>query len=133
MCLSRFRATTDHMFCLLPAYKASSYLEQLLDKGAIVPQDSAELNDIYTRYAPPPPSDEPTSKQTEDIDSDASSTPAPDPSKAQHEHLLLTRDAVTPITEVFDPRPHSSLAADLYRALQQAALRLQNPDSSSNR
>ncbi|KAI0693232.1 mitochondrial K+-H+ exchange-related-domain-containing protein [Cytidiella melzeri] len=114
------------------AYKASSYLEQLLEKGSIVPQDSAELNAIYAAYAPSAPSaNEP--QQAEDSDSDASSSPRVN----NNEHLLLTRDAVPAITAYFDTGPShassssSSLAADLYRAIEQAALRVRNAEPNS--
>jgi hypothetical protein len=109
------------------AYKASSYLEQLLDKGAIVPQDSPELNAIYAKHAPPAPAGE---KEGEDTDSDASSTST---STGSDEHLLLTRAAVPEITAFFNVRPGSSLAADLYRAMEQAALRLQTSKESGSR
>ncbi|KAI0087061.1 mitochondrial K+-H+ exchange-related-domain-containing protein [Irpex rosettiformis] len=121
------------------AYKASSYLEQLLDKGAIVPQSSPVLNAIYAKYAAQvlPAADVQPIKQGDDIDSDASSTPSSDAESpaskpSQHEkHLLLTRDAVQEITAQFDSQPDSTLAANLYRAMEQAALRLQGPEHQS--
>lgn len=137
--MSRIRAKmlkVPHSFC--PAYKASSYLEQLLDKGAIVPQASPELNEIYIKYAPLPSSASKSSgKQPEDTDSDASSTTIPSgqpKSESEHEHeqLLLTRDAVPAITGLFETRPDSSLAADMYRAMEQAALRLQGSRSDTS-
>ena len=112
------------------AYKASSYLEQLLEKGAIVPRASPELNEVYIKYAPPPsPSLQTSTAEPEDIDSDASSTTIensqPTSASEPGQQLLLTRDAVPAITALFETRPNSSLEADIYRAMEQATLRLQ--------
>lgn len=98
----------------------------MLEKGAIVPEANSELNSIYEKYAPPPPGT-PYDKETHDTDSGMSSTGSSTNEEIKEEKLLLlTRDAVPAITEVFDSRPDSSLAADIYRALEQAALRLRS-------
>ena len=99
------------------------------------------LNAIYAKHAPRalPTVNELPTKQGDDIDSDASSTststsdaePSKSESSQQQEHLLLTRDAVPEITAHFDSRPDSTLAGELYRALEQAGLRLQGPERQS--
>lgn len=119
------------------AYRASSYLEQLLMKGAIVPEPSQELDQVYAKYAtastsPSPASSSTEHKPSEDLDSDASSTTkeASSHSKnpAEHRHLLLTRDAVPDVLDVLKLKPDSVFAAETYRALEQAALRLQKSE-----
>ena len=111
------------------AYKASSYLEQLLDKGAIIAEPSSELDRVYTKYArasenvsPIPDTAEPLNGQ--DLDSDASSTPLEEPDDPAHRHLLLTREAVPELSATLDLKPDSTFATDMYRALEQANIRL---------
>ncbi|EKM51624.1 uncharacterized protein PHACADRAFT_127350 [Phanerochaete carnosa HHB-10118-sp] len=116
------------------AYKASSYLEQLLDKGAIVAEPSSALDRVYAKYAKaskkvsPTPSTVETSSE-QDLDSDASSTPsAEEIDNVEHRHLLLTRDAVPELMAALQLKPGSTFAADMYRALEQANLRLKKAE-----
>lgn len=112
------------------AYKASSYLEQLLDKGAIVAEPSSELDEVYAKYArasekvsPTPNPSETSSEQ--DLDSDASSTPSVEEVDGlEQRHLLLTRNAVPELLVALQLKPDSTFATDMYRALEQASLRL---------
>lgn len=181
---------------LSPAYKASSYLQEFLRLGAIVPKPSQELDKIYLEFAPlspqlltltscPPPPQNPSSTTTsdpnypselqqapnvddvttttktnsEDLESTSSRTSSPsspsstapssplsppssseastnqqrqqqqeehqhDRSSDQQRRLILTREAVPAIMKLFDLRANSSFAGDVYRALEQARLRM---------
>lgn len=101
------------------ALKASQYLEALLERGAIVPEASKELDAIYAAYAPQDPSS---------AYSPGGSTPS-DPvreagasgEEGVEEALLLSRDAVPPILRAFEMAP--TAATDIYRALAQADMR----------
>jgi hypothetical protein len=79
----------------------------------------------------PPPSEITSSP---DLDSDASSTPSADtlpqdPERpVEHRHLLLTRDAVPELMSHLELNPDSTFAADVYRALEQARLRLEKAE-----
>ncbi|KAI0081610.1 hypothetical protein K474DRAFT_1613374 [Panus rudis PR-1116 ss-1] len=129
------------------AYKASAFLEQFVKRDAIKPIASPELDKIYAEYAPrpTPPSEAP---QTADLDTDASSTPTstlhpsvserPPVAESEKCHpntgspqtdttpkrLLLSKEAVPEIMKLFDIPPESTFAADVYRALEQARLRM---------
>ncbi|KIM80956.1 hypothetical protein PILCRDRAFT_821813 [Piloderma croceum F 1598] len=102
------------------AYRASQYLENLIDQGAIVPEASEELDKIYAEHDPlqsnttTSPSDTNTTNPHSSPDSTANPEPAPPP-------LLLTRAAIPAIVSLFNLTGHSS--ADMYRALEQARLR----------
>lgn len=119
------------------AYKASSYLEQVLARGAIDSQPSKELDEIYAKYMPPPLSaaqsqPPPPKGPSEDADSDASSTPSWEQDMNESERkLLLTRDAVPALTAALGLRADSSFASDVYRALEQARLRLEGASGAS--
>ncbi|CCM02485.1 uncharacterized protein FIBRA_04585 [Fibroporia radiculosa] len=147
------------------AFKASQYLEAFVAQGAILPQESSELDDIYTQHAPVPPDPEasatshsdsseeppsspspstagsahvtpdtpsgPSSTPIESVDSKSSSNtagPACAPNNGHNvpprPHLLLTRAAVPALERLLELTPNSSFAADVYRALEQARLRL---------
>ncbi|OSD07619.1 hypothetical protein PYCCODRAFT_1430864 [Trametes coccinea BRFM310] len=115
------------------AYKASQYLEGFLKQGAIVPQTSTELDVIYAKYAPAalptPPAPPPPSEH--------SSPPHHNDHGAQDEkagtyagggaRLLLTKEAVPELQKVLELPEDSTFAADVYRALEQARLRLEGP------
>ncbi|TBU23259.1 mitochondrial K+-H+ exchange-related-domain-containing protein [Dichomitus squalens] len=109
------------------AYKASEYLESLLQRGAIITQSSPELDVIYAKYAPRPPKSFESEKP-----------PAPSdhaPSGSEHSEkgvdadpaptLLLTKEAVVELQKALDVPEDSTFAADVYRALEQARLRLE--------
>jgi len=101
------------------AYKASEYLEELLQRGAILPEESADLDQIYTDYAPTTPS--------ASSDSSTTSIPPSEKSHAQSDSpppLLLRRDAVPALNKLLHVSGASSFTAEMYRALEQARLRL---------
>lgn len=116
------------------AFKASQYLQAFVAQGAVLPQENAELDAIYLEYAPAPPS-----AAHSDLDPDAFATPSasppPDPcaspanaTDAERDvrpRLLLTRAAVPALERLFALPSGSSFASDVYRALEQARLRLQ--------
>ncbi|KAI0784780.1 mitochondrial K+-H+ exchange-related-domain-containing protein [Abortiporus biennis] len=120
------------------AYKASSYLQEFLNQGAILPQSNPELDKIYEEYAPKPaPSTQPVADTTalpEDLDSDASSTPSlgkhqSQPPSEGPRRLILTREAAPAIADLFELQPAASFDGDFYRALEQARLRMGKGDN----
>ncbi|KAI0923306.1 hypothetical protein AcV7_005856 [Taiwanofungus camphoratus] len=122
-----------------PAYKASQYLEAFVAQGAVVPAESAELDAIYAEYAPRPPdpsttpSAAPASPPGDKRGPSAPSASAPSSSPPHHDstaadaqpRLLLTREAVPALARLLAMPPESGFAADVYRALEQARLRLE--------
>ena len=133
-----FLTVPQLMLRLTVAYKASAYLEQLLQGGAILPEESAELDQIYADYsASHSPSATSVVSKPQSLDKNASTTlsDAQHPtSEPEHETdsnpsspsppLLLTREAVPALIKVLDLPPTTSFAAEVYRALEQARLRL---------
>ena len=81
------------------AFKASSYLEALIERGAIEPRPNASLDRIYDEYGPEPPE-----------------------SDGEGAISLLRREAVPKIVSLFGLP--SSAEADLYRALDQTTIRI---------
>ena len=65
------------------------------------------------------------------MDSDASSTPDADSESESAGRLLLTRDAVPSLVTLFDLPSDSAFATDVYRALEQARLRIERAASGS--
>ena len=116
-CRSLFRA----------AYKASEYLEGFLQQGAIAPETSAALDAIYAKYAsasekPPPPPSEHAAAASEN----APKSPSPeDSASSPSTQLLLTKEAVPELQAALGLPGDSTFAADVYRALEQARLRLE--------
>ncbi|PCH39726.1 hypothetical protein WOLCODRAFT_161833 [Wolfiporia cocos MD-104 SS10] len=119
------------------AFKASQYLERFLAQGDIRPEESAALDAVYAAHAPAPPDPEaPATPHTgspeardEKVSAEASETPLPPgagacETGAARPHLLLTRAAVPALERALEIPPGSSFAADVYRALEQARLRL---------
>jgi hypothetical protein len=99
------------------AYRASDYLLSLLNRNAIASEENDALDAIYKRYSP-----------THTIPSSASVESAPSTSETKAlleptrgEPLLLTKEAVPPILELFQ-LPEDA-AADMYRAIEQARQR----------
>ncbi|KAH9980294.1 mitochondrial K+-H+ exchange-related-domain-containing protein [Lactifluus volemus] len=92
------------------AYKASDYLQSLLQRGAIVPHSDADLDDIYTSLAPSNALPD-SKKQTISEDK-----------KDEEQNVLLRRDAVPQILQLYG-LPESA-ATDIYRAVSQANARL---------
>ncbi|KAH9841924.1 mitochondrial K+-H+ exchange-related-domain-containing protein [Rhodofomes roseus] len=131
------------------AFKASQYLESFVERGAILPQASPELDAIYAEYAPVPPDPEAPgtphpgshystpkegAKEGDDVDVEASETPDSAASMSKEKldaagpdrpHLLLTRAAVPALEKFLGLPPGGSFASDVYRALEQARLRLE--------
>ncbi|KAA1469952.1 hypothetical protein DENSPDRAFT_653285 [Dentipellis sp. KUC8613] len=97
------------------AWKASEYLQSLLQTGAIVPKSSSDLDDIYVRHAPRIESGAPELHATKEESAETKSTEV-------DEKILLKRDAVPPILKMFG-LPEDA-AADIYRAIEQADVRL---------
>lgn len=115
---SHYRGTTSFLLlgiltflcALCLAYKASDWLQSLLQRGAIVPHSDADLDDIYTSHAPSNALHDAT-KQTVSGDK-----------KDEEQNVLLGRDAVPQILRLYG-LPESA-AADIYRAVAQANARL---------
>ncbi|KDR83089.1 hypothetical protein GALMADRAFT_238906 [Galerina marginata CBS 339.88] len=80
------------------AYQAAEYLESLLNHDLIVPQPSEALDQVYKTYQLSP--------------------------HADPHHTLLTRDAMPSILSIFQLGSDSTAAADLYRAVEQARVRV---------
>lgn len=95
---------------LRSAYKASDYLHSLLQRGAIVPHSSTDLDDIYVAHAP-------TDKFRNAIKSGVG-----EECEKEEKKVLLRREAVPRILELFG-LPESA-ASDIYRAIEQASHRL---------
>ncbi|KAI0769812.1 mitochondrial K+-H+ exchange-related-domain-containing protein [Fomes fomentarius] len=114
------------------AFKASQYLQGFLRQGAIVPSTSPHLDAIYAKYAPrrgslpsethskkpPPPSDHTHKDELSEKES-GSSSPADSDSG-----LLLTKEAIPELLKTLELPEDSTFAGDMYRALEQARLRL---------
>jgi hypothetical protein len=103
---------------LRPAYRSSQYLQSLLQHDIIVPEPSEALDNVYkqpsAKSAPP------------DLDSSPSaSANTSSPTGAEHE-ILLTREAVPDVLKTFDIAEGSTGGADLYRAVEQARLRVES-------
>ncbi|KAM5538589.1 hypothetical protein V8D89_007618 [Ganoderma adspersum] len=116
------------------AYKASEYLEGFLQRGAILPQSSPELDAIYAKYAPrQPASDPPVAEQPPSSSSDPKSEDADeDAAAAADASLLLTRDAVLELQKALNVPEDSTFATDVYRALEQARVRLESANRNGN-
>lgn len=101
------------------AYRASQYLQTLLDANVIVPRASEALDTVYKDFSPNPPAAEShvegKSAKPESIPGYSASAP---------HGLLLTRDAVPAILDIFGL--DSSAGADLLRAVEQARVRVQS-------
>ena len=108
-----------HLPSLHVAYKASQYLTSLLENDIIVPEESQLLDIVYNQYAPHSPFefkvDAEKSKDDQNFELKFSR------GEPQHD-LLLSREAVPNIARIFSFEP--SAEADLYRAIEQAQLRV---------
>lgn len=110
------------------AYRASQYLQSLLDRGVIVPEASPALDLVYKDYAPESSSPEKISPENGNShlnpssNSNPSTNPDPKPPPSAHHTLLLTHDAVPAIISFFGLKP--SALADLQRAVEQARVRV---------
>jgi len=112
------------------AYRASQYLQTLLDSGAIVPEASKALDTVYKDYAPQPPPSQPHSPSSPSSPSPSPSPPPPHETNLEKEQpqpqhtLLLTRHAVPAILALFKLK--EGAAADMYRAAEQARVRVRS-------
>ncbi|KAI0647664.1 mitochondrial K+-H+ exchange-related-domain-containing protein [Trametes meyenii] len=114
------------------AYKASQYLEGFLEHGSIVPHSSSELDVIYAKYAPLPlPGPSPSAEKPPPPSEHASSHNGRAGSE-QPPRLLLTKEAVPELVKVLQLPEDSTFAADVYRALEQARLRLEDPENKKD-
>ncbi|KAJ3561664.1 hypothetical protein NP233_g10058 [Leucocoprinus birnbaumii] len=97
------------------AYRSSRYLQALLSNDSIVPESSDALDAIFKESSAPVVA---AQEEPEEIASE------------KHE-IVLTRGAIPPITRLFELSESSN--ADLYRAIEQARLRLEGsrPEGSS--
>ncbi|KIL59059.1 hypothetical protein M378DRAFT_169819 [Amanita muscaria Koide BX008] len=99
------------------AYKASQYLNTLLEGNVIVPEKSRLLDSVYTQHSPRRPNPTPEAEKSEaDVENSKSG-------RKQHA-ILLTRDAVPTIARKF--ALGTTAEADLYRAVEQARLRVES-------
>ncbi|KAI9512394.1 mitochondrial K+-H+ exchange-related-domain-containing protein [Russula earlei] len=96
------------------AYKASDYLQSLLQRGAIVPHHDANLDGIYAKYAP--------SNTSHDKAESISGSGKTEERMREDKRVLLRRDAVPHILELY-ALPESA-ASDIYRAVEQVCARL---------
>jgi hypothetical protein len=107
------------------AFKASDYLQSLVQRGAIAPEAHEGLDKIYAEHRPralPPSSTSEGSSTTSDSTASSSETPPTTPTDVPGP-LLLTKDAVPHILDLFG-LPESA-ARDIYRALEQARQRIE--------
>ncbi|KAG6820620.1 hypothetical protein H0H93_014223 [Arthromyces matolae] len=103
-------------FMIIP-YRASEYLQTLIDNDALVPQASDTFDMVYREHSPMNTAiTPPGGSKVEDFSQS-------NPSTEQHE-LLLTRDAVPAILRTFGLNPSSG--ADLLRAVEQARVRVRS-------
>lgn len=114
------------------AYRASTYLDSLLERGAIAPEANAQLDEIYARYrapsipAPPAPGAE-EKPAASPLGAAAPSETAPSAATSKMDmRPLLTREAVPSILALFG-LPESS-AGDMYRAIEQTRQRSSKAD-----
>lgn len=94
------------------AFKASSYLESLLENGALIPEPNKGLDLIYEHNPPALASQDKTGE------SNSNSAAL----KEGEERIVLSREAVPKIIAAFELP--ASAEADLYRALDQTEIRL---------
>ncbi|EDR13552.1 uncharacterized protein LACBIDRAFT_308599 [Laccaria bicolor S238N-H82] len=128
------------------AYKSSQYLQNLLENSVIVPEGSEVLDGIYKEFSSASSSSSTSTTSNTDPISNAqpaslsdtnpnspspppsNSPPNPNPNPPHHQHkhtLLLTRDAVPLILAKFGLK-ESAAGADLYRAVEQARVRVES-------
>lgn len=108
------------------AYKASQYIEQFVKQGAIVPEPSLELDEIYAKYASRPPLLSSSSLSPSNPSYPASGPP-PSASQSAPPYLLLSRHAIPVLERALNLPLDGSFKADVLRALKQAHIRLGVP------
>ncbi|KAH9920453.1 mitochondrial K+-H+ exchange-related-domain-containing protein [Fomitopsis serialis] len=116
------------------AFKASQYLESFVERGAVLPQPSSELDALYAEYAPVQPDPEAPETPHPGSSYPPGNTPmsaaetqksCPGAAETGRPHLLLTRAAVPALEKFLGLPSGGSFASDVYRALEQARLRLE--------
>ncbi|KII90775.1 hypothetical protein PLICRDRAFT_123623 [Plicaturopsis crispa FD-325 SS-3] len=105
-------------WCHWRAYKASQYLETLVGAGAVVPEASQELDQIYDEYKP-----KAVGGPHASLEQSESSLSPETGDGSERTRVLLTRDAVPAIISLLG-LPQTS-AANLYRAVEQARIRVE--------
>lgn len=98
------------------AYRATQYLQDLLVNDAIVPEGSEALDAIFKDFSP---------------SESSTSTEGPPNTKSNQDgyELLLRREAVPAIVNLFGMKKGAD--ADIYRAIEQARLRVENEQSKT--
>jgi len=86
----------------------------LLERGAIKPETNASLDEIFIAHVPP---------LSDKVSPLQALTQETGPAAAKEKKVLLTRHAVPPILSLFNLP--SSAASDIYRAIEQATVRLE--------
>ncbi|KAG6844060.1 hypothetical protein H0H87_010058 [Tephrocybe sp. NHM501043] len=99
------------------AYKASQYLQTLIDNDSLVPEPSEALDTIYKDFTP----DRSAVTSPNGYKDEKSESASDTKSSAKHD-VLLTRDAIPSILDIFNLKPSS--ASDLLRAVEQARVRV---------
>jgi hypothetical protein len=92
-----------------PAYRATQYLGDLLINGAIIPEGNEALDSVIKKFSAP---DEPQA------------------TNPQSHEVLLTREAVPAIISLLELK--QSTHTDLYRAIEQARLRIERGQLGSS-
>ncbi|KAG2009549.1 hypothetical protein CC2G_012468 [Coprinopsis cinerea AmutBmut pab1-1] len=110
------------------AYRSSQYLQSLLDKDLIVPQASQVLDKLYEEYHPSKsPFASETSKEAQQpariSNGSATSSRNGNGEGGGGYEMLLAKEAVPELVRRFELRPDPS--GDLYRALEQARMRME--------
>src|SRR6266540_5818791 len=109
------------------AYRASQYLQSLLQHDMITPEANEALDQVYRSYTTitSHPSHYESSSSSSLSSSQMPFESSSSQSTSRHE-LLLTRDAVPAILEAIKIEPDSTVAGDIYRAVEQARTRVEN-------
>lgn len=105
-------------FCDATVYRASQYLQSLLQHDMIRPEASEALDQVYGTLLLCSPHHESASS--------SSQMPFENGSSQVRQELLLTRDAVPAVLAAIKVEPGSTVAGDLYRAVEQAKARVEN-------
>ncbi|KAF9483573.1 hypothetical protein BDN70DRAFT_873642 [Pholiota conissans] len=108
------------------AYKASEYLELLLAHDIILPTPSAPLDEIYRVPTIQAPAQSYPVSQSSSSSLSSPSPPHTSTSGTEANQLLLTRNAVPSILSIFGFAPESTAAVDMYRAVDQAKVRVES-------
>lgn len=110
------------------AYKAATYVDALLEEGAIEPEASEELDNIY-KSLPPTSSSSTSSADSNTVleSSTEESHQTPKSEKSASKDIILSKEAISKIVAEFHLPAHAE--ADLLRALEQTEQRLKSGES----